>query len=92
MEAKLNDFAMYITKPDNLDGVRLRDAEKRDLLNPISIVYAQDTYIKLSPTGSGEHIDSSKATIKGRDDMQNISVRFSFNDVYMLNCIMKRVL
>jgi len=54
MEAKLNDFAMYITTHDDIDGVRLKDAKTRYLLNPISIVYYQEAGIKLSPDGSGK--------------------------------------
>lgn len=69
MEARLNDFAMFISETDELNGVGLRDAKKRELLNPISIVYDAATSIKLSPEGTGDQIDCSRATVKGKDDM-----------------------
>lgn len=92
MEASLVDYAMFISETDELDGQVFKEAKKRGVLNPISILYDNQAFLKLSPEDPSESVTSSKATIKSKDDMQNISLRFSFNDAYMINGIMKRTL
>jgi len=39
MEASLVDFAMFISETNELDGQVFKEAKKRGVLNPISIVY-----------------------------------------------------